>query len=100
MNIKLCECLLLAGLPRRICGFKIDENIYFYNQSLFRWLSIGGGIRGTVNTKTYNGKVIHSGFLPEGVLITKLHSGKFGLWSVTPWGYEIKFDIEDNPLWI
>lgn len=100
MTLNILECLFLAEVPRRICGFKVDEDIYFYNKSLFRWLSIGGGIRGTVNTRTYQGMVIHSGFLPEGVLITKLHSGKFGLWSVTPWGYEVTFNKKDNPLWM
>ncbi|HHW4403780.1 TPA: hypothetical protein ACUNCG_004444 [Aeromonas hydrophila] len=100
MSMQFSECLLIAGMPRRICGFKNDGDIYFYNRSLLRWLSLDGGVKGAVRSTFFNNQVVYSGFLPEGTLIAKLTSGKFGKWSETSWGYEIIFDTEDHPLWI
>jgi hypothetical protein len=100
MEMQFSECLLMAGMPRRICGFKSGDNIHFYNRSLFRWLSLDGGVRGAIRSTLFNDQVVYSGFLPEGTLIGKLISGKFGNWSETSWGYEIIFDMEDHPLWL
>ncbi len=98
--MQFSECLLMACMPKRICGFKSGDDIYFYNRSLFRWLSIDGGVRGDIKTIMFNNQVVYSGYLPEGTLISKLYSGEFGRWNTTTWGYEITFDMDDHPLWI
>ena len=98
--MQLSERLIVASTPRRICAFKSGEDVYFYNRSLFRWLSLDGGVRGELKTTMFHNQAVYSGKLPEGVLIAKLYSGEFGEWKGTSWGYEIVFDMEDHPLWL
>lgn len=94
------ERILLSDMPKKILGFRCNGNILFYNRSLFRWLSLNGGLKGGVSVKKASDGVLYSGFLPEGVLLAKLHSGKFGSWTVLAWGYHIDFDSEDPPSYI
>jgi hypothetical protein len=97
--MKFKDRIQASDTPRRIYAFKLNGEVCFYNRSLFRWLSIDGGIRGNVEITHNNSGVVCSGVLPEGVFISKLHSKKFGAWTVMAWGYVIEFDAPDNPLW-
>lgn len=87
----------MSDMPKLILGFRHKGKVFFYNRSLFRWLSLYGGLKGDVKIKKTPGGVLYSGFLPEAVLLAKLHSGKFGQWVTTAWGYNISFDFEDSP---
>lgn len=89
--------MLMSDMPRKILGFRHGDKIFFYNCSLFRWLSLNGGLKGDVSVKKTSNGTLYSGFLPEGVLLAKLHSGKFGSWVTPDWGYQINFDCEDPP---